>query len=103
MNCKPGDLAVVINGKGGLRDRIGMVVTVMQLVDRDDHYGLVWHCKASHPVAYYYFSLLTNAIAVTGFCGTNPCVPDDWLRPLPVQQDVISFDQQIKKPESVGT
>ena len=102
MNCKPGDLAVVISGRGGLRDRIGMVFRVVKLVSRDQRFGAVWECEASHPVQFYLLHETTGEIRKASTFGTKVCMPDDWLRPLPGAQDVISFDQQIEKPESVG-
>ncbi|WP_186077561.1 hypothetical protein [Burkholderia gladioli] len=81
MNCKPGDLAIIIKAPLSLDGSpIGMVVEVLK--DWADHlkYGHCWLCRFS--------DLMETSRGGTSYVAH---VPDDWLRPIsgvPVKDDV---------------
>lgn len=69
MNCKPGDLAIVI--RATRQENIGCVVEVVRAYYVDRKFGHVWWTKAPRPGP-------TNAGIDTAEAG----VPDAWLRPI---------------------
>jgi hypothetical protein len=81
MNCKPGDLALVIRAE--LPENIGIVVEV---VERCELFGEgYWLCRARTPRA----TLNGFGHVVVADSGS---VPDSWLRPIsgvPVAEEII--------------
>jgi hypothetical protein len=73
MNCKPGDLAVMVECP--IREAVGLIVEVKSTSSRTypRYTAPVWFCRA-----------VTGAKADRGFCppGGDCDIPDAWLRPI---------------------
>jgi hypothetical protein len=86
MNCKPGDLAIVVSAV--CRINLGKCVTVIREAtkqERDAHF--MWH----HPGIVW---LLDKPLEWT-LTGLMPFVPDTHLRPiLPGNPDAMTEDEQ---------
>ena len=83
MNCKEGDLAIVVKGFSGANSpHVGKIVLVVSMHLIKSYLGTIWNIEFSRPV-------LGMATTSKGrFLGINPSstkfhCPDDWLRPLP--------------------
>jgi hypothetical protein len=74
MNCKPGDLAIVIRGLTHPSPNVGRVVEVVSRFADHEVLGCCWRCKS------------TQAMKVRTPRGdahaTEFWVPDAWLRPV---------------------
>lgn len=84
MNCKPGDLAILIHAS--VKDNIGMIVSVGESAGCREGYSACWYIKASP-------KKVTIGNAVRAFKPDEALwCPDEWLRPvsgLPVTDDII--------------
>lgn len=75
MNCKPGDLAKMV--ECGIPAAVGLIVEVLESAGLDPYYGPtygpVWLCKA-----------ISGAKSDHGYCmpGEGSIIPDAWLRPI---------------------
>lgn len=95
MNCKPGDLAVVVTaGDGG---NIGLFVTVLENA-RADHEvqltepGQVWHCEAKGKIKY------VDIFGRIGLFADGP-IPDECLRPI--RPSPINTETETKQETEV--
>lgn len=85
MNCRPGDLAIVIRFPLNRRN-IGAIVTCDSICDAPRpasvaSLGPLWHfTPAGRDV--------TVPIGPYGILETATHIPDDWLRPLPKDENV---------------
>lgn len=89
MNCKPGDLAIIVRvDDRGDRDAIGLIVEVMRAaaaVDWTDANQPEWQCRSRAP--FRARDMRTGAIVLSNEFD----VKDSWLRPIsgvPVTDDV---------------
>jgi hypothetical protein len=90
MNCKPGDLAIII--ASDFPEEIGMVVEVLPDSLVDEEFGFCWHIRAKRPVACW------DPATGKDVFNSEFCVPDSDLRPvtgLPVHDEVTD---DIKEP-----
>lgn len=75
MNCKPGDLAVMIRSSAGNEGTFVHVVgSDIEGMSGSEGYpgaGWLWHCRAHRPIAGH-----------TGFIDVEFAFPDAWLRPI---------------------
>ena len=91
MNCKPGDLAIIVaDGQGGASDAIGMIVEVQAA--RVSVAGPGWLVKMQERK--------TVEVWATGEKTTTDLliVADAWLRPIsgiPIDDEVI---EELKEP-----
>lgn len=71
MNCKPGDMARMV--ECGQRAAVGLIVEVEERCGDHAEHGPMWLCKAA-----------SGARADEGFCkpGELCHIPDKWLRPI---------------------
>lgn len=88
MNCKPGDLAIIIAGELSERN-VGAIVEVLRIDDRETFLSETptWRVRACNPLH-----------RMDGQITTDGCVADSLLRPvsgLPVDEDVT---EDIKEP-----
>ncbi|WP_186215901.1 hypothetical protein [Burkholderia gladioli] len=83
MNCKPGDLAIIIKTRSG--EAIGWIVRVLEIGREIPDLGYAWCIKTSKPV--YVESIASGKHSYTD----EPLCPDSWLRPIsgiPMTDDV---------------
>ncbi|SAK65616.1 hypothetical protein AWB80_03088 [Caballeronia pedi] len=88
MNCKPGDLAMIVKAPTA-PGHIGKIVEVLGDLEADPTYGPCWVCRTREPVS----------TIRSGFI-TDPHIPDDWLRPvsgLPLDNDLPA---EVNLPEA---
>jgi hypothetical protein len=84
MNCKPGDLAIVIRGLTHPSPNLGRVVEVLSRLADHQSLGPVWHCKSRHAMKVR--TPRGDELAAQFW------VPDAWLRPvsgLPVHDEQL--------------
>lgn len=74
MNCKPGDLAVLV--RACLPENIGLIVTVHNEWVMDEKDGFCWLTESSHPTPTIWWDGAPAGSDRESF------VPDAWLRPL---------------------
>lgn len=80
MNCKPGDLAIVIRGT-----QVGMIVSVIGSEVPFDDWSPAWHATTDRPVQ----TIKRRSRRVSQ--ATEFRVRDSWLRPvsgLPIEDEV---------------
>ncbi|MBR8147051.1 hypothetical protein [Burkholderia vietnamiensis] len=85
MNCKPGDLAIIV--KAMCPENVGRIVVVLPQSEMGV-FGLEWNTQGRGPVMKQ--SRLTGLI-VGSEIANDGWVPDAWLRPvsgLPITDDV---------------
>ena len=70
MNCKKGDLAVIIKSVDGLN--VGRIVEVLDYLGEHSKYGPIWHVRTRGR------ALITEY----GAMGPECDCADDWLRPI---------------------
>lgn len=97
MNCKPGDLAIVI--ASDIPENIGLFVDVIEADDPDKHrfgiallnVGQVWQCRARGQITY---RDLFGRMAVA----TEGPIPDSALRPIrPPEQDTnVNTEKELE-------
>lgn len=93
MNCKPGDLAVIVHSH--FADTIGMLCLVTSQYDIDEDGGWCWACRVSRAVSWEHED--TGEVVL----GRNGMIPDSWLRPI---RDSDGEDQMLRiagKPQEV--
>ncbi|MBU9649374.1 hypothetical protein LGN12_18925 [Burkholderia multivorans] len=85
MNCKPGDLAIIVRAM--CPENVGRIVEVLPQSEMGC-FGLEWNTRGRGPVIV--LSRLTGLI-VGSYVADDGWVPDAWLRPvtgLPITDDV---------------
>lgn len=91
MNCKPNDLAVIVNvACGPLRDLIGTHVTTRQCVSMPTSGARGW--TLDNPLSVTLTSAVENRDGVryeTGTKLTFDVVPDSWLQPIRGMPDPV--------------
>jgi hypothetical protein len=101
MNCKPGDLAIVIRSRHPAN--VGLIVQVLHAYQTGEKgilsldKGHLWLCTtAGSPL------LMTSAWGV-GVHRLDTCpIPDDCLRPLPPEQNVDDTSDCVVKTQHIG-
>lgn len=81
MNCKPGDLAIIIRGLQSNSPSIGRIVKVLELAGNNPKVGPFWTIEFSRPVPVVVVKRNLDPIESTGMHTTCHC-PDAWLRPI---------------------
>jgi hypothetical protein len=79
MNCKPGDLAVVMRDGGHDQDWVGCFV----IVTKDGEYGndgWEWLCRFQNPVTFRVWEDGKRTEEIVR--SRNGLVPDVWLKPI---------------------
>lgn len=88
MNCKPGDLAIII--RAILSENIGRIVLVLRSSDIHPKLGFRWHIKPQSPM---------RTVVARDLMTTQPpsldlvAMPDAWLKPvsgLPLDDEVTN-------------
>lgn len=84
MNCKPGDLAIII--KAMIPENVGKIVRVVEFFRNDERFGPLWtvECESIHNAVGLEY-LQPRARSHLPLHG-----PDDWMRPvsgLPVHDE----------------
>lgn len=74
MNCKPGDMAVVLQAK--LPQNIGLIVEVLERGFMDNEDGWTWRVKAAWPCT------AVNTLSGLRRTVTEASVRDAWLKPI---------------------
>lgn len=88
MNCKPGDLAIIIRGLKSPSPQIGKIVKVLALAGNHATLGPLWIIEFSRPVMTVAVKKTLEPMGSIGLCRTCQC-PDAWLRPIrPDTQDL---------------
>lgn len=83
MNCKPGDLAVIVRGlNGALSSRVGTLVTVGALHATNSYFGPVWNVTHMRPIVGLAVDGRNGKTQGLGSLGAKGHCPDDWLRPI---------------------
>jgi hypothetical protein len=93
MNCKPGDLAIVIKSAAGNE---GKIVEVLSPLGEDPVIGRTRWCKGRGFCWLVRSSGLPISFKQGGFASEAP-VPDAWLRPIRPADLDESTDTDIKK------
>jgi hypothetical protein len=95
MNCKAGDLAVVIGSSRLNSPNIGRIVEVVSFDQYCPVHGPMWVIKAERPLDVV---LVDSNGYSTGLhlAATSAVTPDKWLRPLPPQNTV---DEVLREAE----
>lgn len=81
MNCKPGDLAVIIRGRTPGCRYVGTIVTVLELEREASIFGPIWVVEFSRPLTGVTLSKRGDVLGVSGLSAVQGC-PDAWLRPI---------------------
>ncbi len=72
MNCKPGDLAVIINSVNGPNGAsCGAIVQCLRVEGTHSQYGPIWNVSSN-----------STLVSEFGGVGNFVQVPDDWLKKL---------------------
>lgn len=85
MNCKPGDLAIIIHDPQTKGRDLGKLVEVIQSMGRDEDYDYCWECQPLSPLAGWD----DDGRYVENLDLIN--IPDTWLKPvsgLPLDEEV---------------
>ena len=94
MNCKPGDLAVIV--RGGFEEVIGILCRVTSSSDTDKDGDFCWLVRTQRAVPWFDADDPLSVIH-----GRNGFVPDAWLRPIrdqPGEDETLSW---AGKPQKV--
>lgn len=84
LNCRPGDLAVVIQDEKGCEANIGRVVVVRGPVGRDWRGYDTWLISPHRQAGYVWIDRKVDDQTVFAFEGEDDIEhPDRWLMPLP--------------------
>lgn len=81
MNCKPGDLAVIIRGRTPGCKYVGSIVEVLKVERPTSIFGLIWAVKFSRPLIGVALRKNGEVLGVSGLSTVHGC-PDAWLRPI---------------------
>ena len=80
MNCKPGDLAIVLRGMDRSNsENAGKIVTVIGPGGHHATYGPCWNVKLSSATLFWKTTPKGDARGMSGFRDEGAC-PDAWLR-----------------------
>lgn len=88
MNCKPGDLAIIM--KAILSENIGRIVLVLRSSDIHPKLGFRWFVKPQNPMRIVSGADLVTIAPVSTDIGA---MPDAWLKPvsgLPMDDEVTN-------------
>ena len=84
MNCKQGDLAIIVRGLKGFTSHAGKIVRVIDLkMPNHPKLGAIWNVELSRPIGIMSFKSHDMSPISEEFQSTICHCPDDWLRPLP--------------------
>ncbi len=89
MNCKPGDLAVIVRSAEG--QSIGQIVDCIALDGKHSEFGPVWRVRANS----------RGLVTIHGTLAAVCHVPDAWLRPIRDQDGPDEATQWVGKPATV--
>ena len=93
MNCKPGDLAIIILGPSDMSPHIGKIVKVIDLAFPNHPLGPIWNIELSRPVEVFSYKRNLELIDRTGSATRCHCL-DAWLRPI--RPDAEDLDTQTE-------
>lgn len=96
MNCKPGDLAVIVKDELPEKD-VGKLVYVRKFDEVDKYGATCWLCdSASGPLRYWEGKQFR-------YSKTGISIPDAWLRPIrdPGDDATDEMVRVVGKPEGV--
>lgn len=103
MNCKPGDLAIVIRGVNGFTIHVGKIVRVIDLAfPSHSKLGAIWNIELSRAVKTSAFKSNLQRIGGDGLNNRCHCA-DDWLRPLPGETVFDEIVEESPIPKEVET
>ena len=91
MNCKPGDLAIIIRGLESQSPAIGRIVKVLQLAGNNPKLGPFWTIEFSRPVPIVIVKKNLERVECIGLRNTCHC-PDAWLRPIRPDAENLDTD-----------
>ncbi|MBU9203103.1 hypothetical protein KTD31_17240 [Burkholderia multivorans] len=83
MNCKPGDLAIIVQDV--CPQNVGIIVEIESAYGEYLDFGFCWNVRASRPIA------MMDASVGWIYQGSWGWHPDAWLRPvsgLPITDDI---------------
>lgn len=84
MNCKQGDLAFLVHGRG---ENLGRICHVDSFCCNADGLGAVWNVTFDRPVSKW------NWLTRERMPDARDChVPDKWLRPIRPDSEPTSFE-----------
>jgi hypothetical protein len=96
MNCKQGDLAVIVYAGRSGRD-LGKLVNVIRGNGYDEDGDFMWECESSGTPLFAY----TEDGYGPGIESPKALIPDAWLRPIRPGDLEETLDTDIKKPDEV--
>lgn len=82
MNCKPGDLAIVLRGLEPNSPHAGKIVEVISAARHNTKFGAMWNVRFSTPIISRAVTVRGVDLGQEGFRSELHC-PDAWLKPLP--------------------
>jgi len=90
MNCKSGDIAVIVHSP--LQMNLGKLVDVVTLMGNHSEFGPIWRIRAKGR------SLVTDLGIVCAACD----IPDAWLRPIRGEPTAEDTPADADLPQPVG-
>ena len=92
MNCKPGDLAVVIRGRTPGCKYLGHIVKVLELERPSSIFGPIWLVEFSRPLVGVALRKNGEVLGVSDLSAVHGC-PDAWLLPI---RDQPGADESLR-------
>ena len=81
MNCKPGDLAIIIRGHRPRSKFVGTIVEVLDLQRHQSVFGLVWNVRFPRALVGVAVSKTGLHLGPSGLSAVHG-VPDAWMKPI---------------------
>lgn len=97
MNCKPGDLAIVLRGLIVDSPHVGKIVEVRSAARHNSKFGPIWNVRFSTPIISRAVTLRGVDLGQEGFRSELHC-PDAWLKPLPEIGDDAVDETLLRLP-----
>lgn len=81
MNCKPGDIAVIIRGHRPGSKYVGTIVEVLAVQRKKSIFGLIWNVRFPRAIIGVAITSKGEHLGLSGL-STVHGVPDAWLKPI---------------------
>ena len=81
MNCKPGDLAIIIRGHRPGSTFVGTIVEVLDVQRHQSVFGLVWNVRFPRALVGVAVSKTGLHLGPSGLSAVHG-VPDAWMKPI---------------------
>jgi hypothetical protein len=91
MNCKPGDLAVIVKAKQDMRN-IGKIVTVLRLAIDGEYLG-PWRTRMTREDGISWVIEGVGQIFWAGDPVKQRAIPDEWLRPITPPPGTVTTEE----------